>query len=65
MNINIQKIKKEMAKNGWNYTRLAKEMGISKQRLHFIFSPKYKSHTLRTIERFAQVLELEPKDLLI
>lgn len=63
MQINFEKIKKEMARNSWNISQLAKEMDISRQKLHFIFSPKFKSHTLKTIESLATALGVDPKDL--
>ena len=64
MQINLSKIEKERERNGWNYTRLAEEMGISKQRLNFILSPKYKSNTFQTIEMLAKALSVDPKDLI-
>jgi len=64
MNINRPKIEKERKRNGWNYTHLAKEMGISKQRLHFILSSEYKSNTFRTVELFAKALGVDGKDLI-
>ena len=64
MKINFEKIKKEMARNNWNISQLAAEMKVSRQKLHFIFSPKFKSHTLKTIESLAMALGVDPKDLL-
>jgi DNA-binding Xre family transcriptional regulator len=63
MKINLIKIKKEMARNGWNNTKLANVMGVSKQRLNYVLSPRYKSNTFRTIDLIAKALSLDSRDL--
>ena len=65
MQINFLKIEKERKRYGWSYTRLAEEIGISKQRLSFILGLKYKRNTFRTIEMLAKALNVDPKDLIL
>jgi DNA-binding Xre family transcriptional regulator len=65
MKLNIEKIEKEMKKNNWNYSQLAAKMGFHRQRLSLVLGKKYKWTNLRTIEKFALVFELDPKDLIV
>jgi len=65
MKINIQKIKKEMERNGWNYSKLANEMKISRSRLSLVLGAGYRWNNFKMIERFARALNLDPKDLLL
>lgn len=63
MKPNIKKIKKEMKRNGWNYTLLAEKMEESKQWLSIVLSDRYKWNNFKTIEKFAKVFGVDEKDL--
>lgn len=63
MNLNTEKIKKEIKRNDWTIYEFAEKLGMSFQSIYWIFS--HKSTRLSTINKMAKVLELDPKDLLI
>ncbi len=65
MKINYSKIKKEMKRNGWNYNDLAKAMNISRQRLNFALGPKNKWVNFKTIDKIANALDVDSRDLLL
>jgi len=62
MELNIEKINRELDRLGWKKPRLAKELGITKQGIYYYLSSK---PTVWKVERLAHVLGLESKDLLI
>lgn len=63
MQLNIKKLKYEMKRLDWNKTRLAKEMGMSRQALRLYFD---EDTTLKRVEKMAKALKLSSgKDLLI
>jgi len=62
MKLNKEKIEFEMKRLDWNYSRMAKEAGISRALLcYYMKSPP----TLRIVNNVAKILNLDPKDLLI
>lgn len=64
MKLNTPKIKKEMLRNNWNITVLAKRIGISRQQLSYVISDRYKSKSLLIIERIAKALKINQRDLI-
>ena len=62
MKLNIEKINRELNRLGWNKSRLAKELGMTRQGVYYYLSSK---PTVWKVERLAHVLGLESKDLLI
>ena len=64
MRLNIKKIEHELKRMGWTKYRLAKEMGAKTQWVYFILSDR-KNCTLRSIQRIADALAIDPKDLII
>jgi transcriptional regulator with XRE-family HTH domain len=64
MKLNISKIKKEMVRNNWNITKLAKVMKISRQRLSYVLSARYVSKSLLIIEKLAKAFKVNERDLL-
>ena len=62
MKLDKTKIKLEMEKNGWNASELARRMGVSRQAISKIFSGN--GITLKTIDKIADALGLNPKDLM-
>ena len=64
MKINAKKIKTEMKRLGWNYERLAKEMGVVRTYIYAYLDNKHSNPTLKTIQKFADALDLDGKDLL-
>ena len=61
MKLNIEKINRELTLLGWNKSRLAKELGITRQGVHYYLSSK---PTVWKVEKLADVLGLDAKDLL-
>ena len=64
MDLNRRKIRLELERLGWSQSRLAKEMGVKRQRVHQILNNDEKSH-LDTIQKVALALGVDPKELLI
>jgi len=62
MEINIEKIEKELKRRNWGKAQLAQESKLSRQTLYDIF--KSKTCSLKTISNIAVALEYDPKDLL-
>ena len=63
MRLNIGKIKQEMARLGWTYTKPASEMGISRQLLSYYLHKDIRG--LKKIEKLAKPFRMDPKDLLV
>jgi len=63
MKLNKRKIDIEMTRLGWSKCRLAQEMGVSRQWVYVILK-RTGGCTLRTVDRIAQALGADPKDLL-
>lgn len=62
MELNIKKIETEMKRLGWTKTKLGRELGMSKQAIHYWFNSKV---TIMKAERLAQILNVSARDLLI
>jgi len=61
MELNVDKIKKEMKRLDWSFEDLARECKLnSRQHAHFLLNPK----KLRAADIFAKALNLDPKDLI-
>ena len=58
--LNIDKIEQERTRLGWSKTRLAKEIGISKQLLNYAYNNRLVKHA----PLFGKVFNLDPKDLI-
>ena len=65
MEINTEKIDRELKRIGWSRYRLAKEMGVKFQWVYSVLGSPKKSRTFNTVERFADALGMDPKDLII
>ena len=65
MKLNIQKILNEMDRLGWNQKRLAERMDVKRGRVSYILKQRPENMTLKTVQRFADALACDPKDLLI
>jgi len=64
MELNIEKLKKEMARAGYKNTdEMSKAFGGTRQALDRII--KYRTTKLVTINRLAVFFAIDPKDLLI
>ena len=63
MEINIQKLEKEMARTGLKKAELAKAMGMYYQNLDYIL--RTRRTKLDTIQKMADFFEIDAKDLLI
>ena len=61
MKLNTEKIYRELSRLGWKKSRLAKELGITRQGVHYYLSSK---PTVWKVEKLADVLGLDAKDLL-
>jgi len=61
MKLNTEKIYRELSLLGWKKSRLAKELGITRQGVHYYLSSK---PTVWKVEKLADVLGLDAKDLL-
>ena len=62
--LNVKKIKREMERSGWNVEQLAKEMKVTRTYVYHYFTSSA-NPTLKTVEKFAKALDLDPKDILI
>jgi hypothetical protein len=58
--LNTKKIQKELERQGKTKAWLARQLGISRQNLHYILTARPVSKTVR----MAEVFEFEPKDLI-
>ncbi|MGM0377545.1 MAG: helix-turn-helix domain-containing protein [Bacteroidota bacterium] len=63
MKLNTEKIKKEMNRLGWTQTYLANKMGVKRQYVQYMLKSGT-NPTIKTIKRFAEALDIEPKDLI-
>lgn len=64
MQINTEKIKIEMIRLGWNQQDLADKLNITRQAVSY-FLKQYRSPSLAIITRYAEALDINPKDLII
>lgn len=64
MKINSKKIERELKRLGWTRNQLAEEMGKTRQWVYFVMTNN-KSHTFKTVERFASALGVDSKDLVL
>ena len=62
MELHKTKIRLEMERYGWNDSELARRMGVSRQAVFKIFARN--GITLKTIDKIADALGLNPKDLI-
>ena len=62
MELHKTKIRLEMERNKWTPSELARRMGVSRQAVSKIFSGN--GITLKTIDKIADALGLDPKDLI-
>jgi transcriptional regulator with XRE-family HTH domain len=62
MKINTQRIKYELSRKGWSQNRLASELGVTRQGLHYMLTTK---PTVTRVERIAEVLGVNFMDLII
>jgi len=63
MEVNTEKIRKELMRKEWGILQLAKESGLSRQVIYDIFESK--TCSLKTISKIAKALDYDGKDLLI
>jgi len=63
MKLNLEKINKEIVRLGLNKRSLANKMGVKSQWIYFVLSDTH-SHTFKTVEKFAEFLGVDPKDLI-
>jgi len=64
MKLNKRKIELELERLGWSKRRLAEEMGVKRQWVYVVLSDARDGCTLRTVNRIAKALGLNPRDLL-
>jgi len=64
MQLSIDKIRKELERTGTTPAQLARDMGSKPQWIDQILSGTGRTHTLRTIEKIARALDLDPRDLI-
>ena len=62
MKINKKKIEHEIKRLGWNYSRLAKEGGISRQLINYYL---HSEPSIKIVEKLAMILNVDPRDLLV
>ena len=63
MELNIEKIDRELKRLGLSKYTLAQKMGINKETIYSIF--RRKSTKISTINEIAKILDVDPRDLLI
>jgi len=65
MQLHKNKILLELERLGWTQTELAKRMGVSRQLVNrHLMSANGVGITLKTIDKMADALGLDPKDLI-
>jgi plasmid maintenance system antidote protein VapI len=64
MKINKKRIELDLKRLGWSKYRLAQEMNAKHQWVYHVLNNE-NGLTLKTIERFAEALGADPKDLII
>jgi len=64
MELDIKKIEAELKRRGWTKYTLAAKMGCRRQWPYYVLSPKASGITLKTINKLAKALNLDPKELL-
>jgi len=64
MRLNTKRIRQELARLGWSPYRLSKEMGIANQTVYKLLKENGNSYTFKTVEKLADALGVDPKDLL-
>ena len=64
MEMNKQKIEKELDRLDWTKYDLAKAMGVKPQWIYRLMSNDYDGVTLKTVSKIATALDLDPKDLI-
>ena len=62
MKLNIKKIMAELQRLGWTRTEYARKLGISRQLLNYYL---HKGKSIRLVNRLADPLHIDPRDLLI
>lgn len=65
MKLDTEKIKQELDKRGWSIYRFGKEISMANQSLYKILNEGGDNFTLTTVQRFADALGVDGKDLLI
>ena len=66
MKLDIDKIKKEVDRRGWSMAVFATRLNCPRTYPYYLLKPEHESsHTLNTIKRIADVLDYDPKDLII
>ena len=63
MELNIEKIQRELDRLGWSKYILAQKMKVTKETIYSIF--RRNSTKISTINQIAEILDVDPKDLLI
>jgi len=63
MKVNSKKIKFELNRLGWSMTKLALESGMTKQAMSILI--KRETAPINTLNKIGEVLNIDPKDLLI
>lgn len=63
MQMNREKIINEMKRLGWSQQDLASKMKVDRQYVWWALQSDH-NHTLKTIERFARAIEINPRDLI-
>jgi len=60
LQLNVDKIKKELDRIGENQTWLAEQLNTTRQNIAYMLS----NNSIRSAERIGHVLNIEPKDLI-
>jgi len=63
MKVNSKKIKFELDRLGWSMTKLALESGMTRQAMSILM--KRETAPLKTLNKIGEILNLDPRDLLI
>jgi len=64
MKLDLVKINKELERLNWTKYTLAEKMGCNKQWVYILLGPEYGGVTLKTVEKIAAAIGIEPKDIL-
>ena len=64
MELNKDKIDKELRRLGWSYADFADKLGVKRQWVYQLMAQNYNGTTLKTVQKIATALEYDPKDLI-
>ena len=63
MEVDIERLNELIMNKGLSYLEFAKKCGMSKQHISRMINGKVKKTRIKTVKKFADVLEVKPREL--